>query len=259
MSGMKVLTVVILCTILGASIGLGQGLYLTANAGYGFGAGTQYIGPSMDNTKTPATTEGVFGSYGEGFKFGASAGYMFSKNLGAELGLSYWLGNTFELQYKSTAGLGTAKWSGSGFVAVPSIVLSANMEAINPYARIGLVLGILEVDYEYNAQSSGQTQEIAQEATGNLAFGYAGAFGVLIPAGSSVGFFVEADIHSVTYSPSQAEYTKYTMNGIDQLPSLPHKVYKYKESYTSADEAVYMAARRPFSSIGVVVGVRIDL
>jgi hypothetical protein len=258
MSRTTVLIVAILGLILGASIGLAQGVYLTANAGYGFGAGTQYISVNGDYTQTPTTYEGVYGSYGEGFKFGSSAGYMFSRNLGAELGFAYWLGNTFEIQAKFTNGLVTDKLSGSGFVAVPSIVLSANMETINPYARIGLVLGILKVDFEEKDQRSGQTQDINREDTGNLAFGYAGALGVLVPAGSTVGFFVEADIHSVTYSPSQAEYTKYTVNGVDQLPSLQRKVHEYKESFTSSDP-VYTAVRRPFSSIGIVVGARISL
>jgi hypothetical protein len=259
MSRMKVLTVVIFCTILGASIGLAQGLYLTANAGYSLGAGTQTLGTNYSSIVTPASNEGVYGSFGEGFKFGASAGYMFSKNLGAELGLWYWLGNTFEMQNKQTTFSMTSKLSGSGFVAIPSIVLSANMETINPYARLGLVFGILKRDSETKYQSASQTVEYAEEETGNLAFGYAGALGFLVPAGSTVGFFIEADIHSVTYSPDQIKYTKYTVDGVDRLSSVDPKVYKYKESYPSGQGTVWMAVRRPFSSVGMVVGVRINL
>lgn len=48
-------------------------------------------------------------------------------------------------------------------------------------------------------------------------------------------------------------------NGVDQLPSMQRKVYDYKDSFTNAEEGVYMAARRPFSSIGFVAGMRINL
>lgn len=259
MSLSRVFLAAILWLLFGVTVGLGQGVYVTANGGYSFGAGTQYFGVSIDFTKTPVPEEGVHGSYGEGFKFGASVGYMFNRNLGAELGFAYWMGNTLETQSKFTTAVNIQNWSGSGFVALPSIVLSANMEPVNPYTRIGLVVGILKVKRGYRAESTSHPQDIVQEETGNLAFGYAGAVGLLIPAGSNLSFFVEAGIHSVTYSPGQSEYTKYMDNGVDILPSLPHKVYEFKEDFNGDEEGIYMAARRPFSSIGFAGGVRINL
>ena len=245
--------------LFGVTVGMAQGLYVTANAGYGFGAGTQLFGGNYDYTKTPVLIEGVHGSYGEGFKFGVSAGYMFSGNLGAELGFAYWLGKTFELQSTFGADVGVRKLSGSGFVALPSIVVSANTEPVSPYARVGLVLGILKVKNGYETHGVSGSVDIMQEETGNLAFGYSGAIGLLVPAGRTVGFFVEASIHTVAYSPDQSEYTKYIDGGVDLLPRIEPKVYKFKESFNNTENDVYMAARRPFSSIGVVVGVKINL
>jgi hypothetical protein len=253
------LCMAILLLLFAVTVGTAQGLYVTANAGYAFGAGTQYFGGNYDYTKTPVPIEGVHGSFGEGFKFGVSAGYMFSGNLGAELGFAYWLGKTFEMQGTFTTGVGVRKQSGSGFVAVPSIVVSANTQPVSAYARVGLVLGILKVKNGYESHGASGSQDIMQEETGNLAFGYAGAIGLLVPAGRTVAFFVEASIHTVTYSPDQIEYSKYLDNGVDRLPVLDPKVYKYKESFNNADEGVYMAARRPFSSAGLAVGVRINL
>ena len=43
--------------------------------------GHQYYGANFDFTKAPVPEEGVFGSLGEGLKFGASVGYMFTRNL----------------------------------------------------------------------------------------------------------------------------------------------------------------------------------
>jgi hypothetical protein len=261
MSRTNVLMVAILCFILGANIGLAQGMYLAANAGYGFGAATQFLGTNTTytGTGTPTSFEGVFGSYGGGFKVGASAGYMFNKNLGAELGLSYWLGKTFEAGYNSTTNTQTSKLSGSGFVAVPSIVVVANMEKVIPYARFGLVLGILKVKQENRFEQPGNTMQSTLEESGSLAFGYAGALGILVPGGGTVDFFAEVDLHSVNFSPSQIEVTKYTLNGVDQLASIDHKTIEYKESHTESDLYTQMAVREPFSSIGIVVGARINL
>ena len=253
-----ILTVVILCLIFGANIGLAQGVYVTANAGYGLGAGTQGLDVNTGFTQTTTSYEGVYGSLGEGSKFGASAGYMFSKNLGTELGFSYWLGKTFEGTQKQTNRTQSNKWSGSGFVAVPSIVVSANMKTINPYARFGLVFGILKVKEEIRIETS-QITEATQEETGGLAFGYAGALGIVVPAGGTVDIFVEVGLQAFTFSPSQLELTKYTVNGVDRLPTVTDKVVKYEDSFNTGTPMVQLGVRRPFSSIGLVVGARISL
>ncbi len=258
MSRTNVLLVAILCCILGANVGLTQGLYVTASAGYGFGAGTQVLGNNTTITQTSAIFEGVYGSYGEGFKFGTSAGYMFNKNLGAELGLAYWLGNTLEMQTKTPGVSVTAKSSGSGFVGVPSIVLAVPMGGVSPYARLGLVLGIMTAKQETRIEEPSVTEYTIEE-TGHLAFGYAGAFGILIPAGGIMDFFAEATLHSVNYSPAQRELSKYTFNGVDRLPTIDDKVIDYRDSFDSGETSASLAVRRPFGSIGMTVGVRINL
>jgi hypothetical protein len=83
--------------------------------------------------------------------------------------------------------------------------------------------------------------------------------GILVPASPKVDFFAEAVLHSVTYSPGKYEITKYNINGVDQLASLTHKEVDYKESFSSSEQYVTIAVRRPFSSIGMAVGVRINL
>ncbi len=252
---------IILCLTFGASIGLAQGVYITGNAGYGLGAGTQALGSSQTSSPGGASSfEGVYGSFGEGFKFGTSAGYMFNKNLGVELGLSYWLGKTFEETLKSSGIVQTRKLSGSGFVAVPSIVFSANMETVSPYARFGLMVGILRrTKEEYRYEQGSLVGESTWEATGKLAIGYAGALGVVVPAGGSVDFFAEVALHSLTYSPGQLEITRYVINGVDQKASLTETQYTYEESYDISTPDVQLAVRRPFSSIGFAVGARINL
>jgi hypothetical protein len=268
MSRTNVLLVLILCLILGVNAGFAQGLFITVNAGYSLGSGTANLGSNTKSIGTIQTYDGVYGTYGEGFKFGGSAGYMFSDYLGAELGLSYWLGKTFEVSYSYEYGSvdrGGQKTTGSGFVAVPSILLSANMKTINPYARLGVVLGLLRVKRESTyTLSPGGTYETTEEETGNLAFGFAGALGIAIPKEGAVEVFAELSLQSLSYAPSQSEVTKYTVNGEDRLASLQYKVTEYKESFTRDTSAplpsnIGQAVRRPFSSIGIVVGARINL
>jgi hypothetical protein len=259
MTRTNILTVMLLCLILGTHPGWGQGFYVTAGAGYSLSAGTQVLGVNRTLTGTTNSDEGVFGSFGQGFKLGASGGYMFSKNLGAELGFSYWFGDTFELKYTGTQSTEIQKWSGSGFVLVPSVVLSTNMGGVDPYARLGLVIGIPTVTNEYKDTDPAGSQEATLEDNGNLAFGYAGAFGVVIPTGGRISLFAEAAIHSVTYSPEQMEITKFTVNGVDRLSTLSRKEILYKESFSENEQGVSMAVRRPFSSFGVVVGARMTL
>jgi opacity protein-like surface antigen len=259
MSRTNVLLVLAFCLILGTTAGLAQGFYVNVNAGYGFGAGTQQFGYNYTSTGPTSSYEGMFGSYGEGFKLGASAGYMFNENIGAELGLSYWLGKSIEATYKTTTMTQSQKWSSWGIVAVPSVVISANMKPVNPYARFGLVLGLLNPKTELNRIEPGNNMDAVTEDVGGVALGFAGALGIVVPTGSTVGFFAEVVLHSVSYSPSKYKITKYNINGVDQLPSLSHKEIDYKESFSSSDQYVTLAARRPFSSIGLAVGVRINL
>ncbi|MCI0484146.1 MAG: hypothetical protein L0Y78_06155, partial [candidate division NC10 bacterium] len=81
----------------------------------------------------------------------------------------------------------------------------------------------------------------------------------VIPTGGSISIFAEAVLHSVTYSPDQIEITKYNVDGVDRLSTLSRKVWKYKESLSSSETDSRMAVRRPFSSLGIVVGARMTL
>lgn len=259
MSRANVLLVLALCLILGTTAGLAQGFYVGVNAGYGLGAGTQVIGTNYTSTGTTSSYEGVYGSLGEGFKFGASAGYMFNENFGAELGFSYWLGKSIESTYKTPTETQTTKWSSWGIVAVPSVVISANLKPVSPYARFGLVLGLLNPKDEISRVETGDNMDAVAEDRGGLAVGFAGALGIVVPTGSTVDFFAEVVLQAVTHSPSKYEITKYIINGVDQLSALPRKEIDYKESFSSTEQYVTTAVRRPYSSIGLAVGVRINL
>lgn len=249
----------ILSLLFGTTTVLPQGMYVTLGGGYGLGTGTQYIGQNVTSTATTGSVEGVYGSLGEGLKLGVSAGYMFTENFGAELGFSYWFGKSIDYGQKNVSSSQTVKFSSWGIVAVPSVVLSAGMETVNPYARFGLLLGIVRPQQEITqAQTSGTLNAVIEEQ-GGLAIGYAGALGISIPIGGAVDVFVETVLHSVTYSPGEYEITKYQVNGADLLSTLTRKTIEYKESISFTDQYSTVAVRRPFSSIGFAIGARVTL
>ncbi len=246
------------CLILATNVAVAQGLYFSANGTYGLGAGTQLIGVNMAPAGTAISYEGVYGSLGEGFKFGVSGGYLFSPHVAAEIGLSYWLGKSIELQW-STSTTGNATWSGKGLVAVPSLVFLSNLKPVNPYGKFGMVLGLLRTKEESNGNDPGGHTEYTAEETGGLTIGFAGALGVIVPTGGAVDFFAEVVLHSVTYSPDKVETTGYTDKNQNHVPTPIHLTSDYETSYTSIQPDVSLAVRRPFSSIGFSVGARITL
>jgi hypothetical protein len=251
---------VIAFLLVGTTTVLSQGMYLRFNGGYGLGAGTQSIGHNQTITPTGTSTEGVFGSFGEGLKLGASAGYMFTEHLGAELGFSYWSGKSVSYGSKTTTSdFFSNTWKSWGIVAVPSAVLSAGLKTINPYARVGLVLGLLRTSEEISQRNGASTLQAKVEENGGMSLGYTGALGISIPTGNGVDIFVEAVLNSITYSPSRYEITKYVVDLQDQLPGLKNKTFEYRETLTATDTNVLPAVRRPFSSIGFAIGVRVAL
>lgn len=245
--------------LLGTTTALPQGFFVSVGGGYGLGTGTQSMGQNVTSVGTTGTLEGVYGSLGEGLKLGASAGYMFTENFGAEVGFSYWFGKSIDYGAKYVSSTSSTKFSSWGMVAVPSIVLSAGMESVNPYARFGLVLGIVRPTQEIKQVQESGTLEATLEERGGLAIGYSGALGISIPIGGVVDVFVETVLHSVSYSPGEYEITKYQINGSDRLSTLPQRTIEYKENLSFADQYVTLAVRRPFSSIGFAAGVRVNL
>ena len=74
-------------------------LYLRAGLGYGYGIGNQVISTARDNNNTGNITykkEKL--SFGSGIDLGLAAGYMFTPQIGIDLGLSYHSGHSTEIE-----------------------------------------------------------------------------------------------------------------------------------------------------------------
>lgn len=273
-----------------------QGVYVDVQAGYGMPLNGQtdmlsnYSSSYIDNYITGEysssyTEEVVNLSLGKGMNFGANVGYMFNKNIGAEIGVNYLLGGKTEgtysdyYTYTDPTGYTEESWekstqqmSAKMLQINPSFVVAGGFEKWNPYAKVGVVLGFgsieMEADYSDNMGNNGSYAMTLNEG---MAFGLSGSFGTQYILNDQISLFGEASLVSLSYSPKKGEITKYNEDGVDMLPSLTTQdketefVDKTSEYYdgssTPSDPntpSQELKTSYQFSSIGLRVGVKFN-
>jgi opacity protein-like surface antigen len=166
---------------------------------------------------------------GKGISFGANFGYMFNDNIGAELGLSYFLGSksTFMQEFDNQIDpSNTELTSVSGeiyanqFRITPSLVISTDFNDFVPYAKFGVVLGLgTKVVETYDDKKYFGTENVVQEFTskGGMAIGVSGTLGALYQLNKKTGIFLELTSTAMNYAPKTRTLTAYTINGDDEL------------------------------------------
>lgn len=278
----KTLKIFLLLTIIGVFSNnlMAQKMYAHVNVGYGLKMGTQTLlnnstFVSYDDHYT-GEVEVIDVSFGKGLNLGAAFGCMFTKNLGAELGLSYLLGGKTKSEFDDTdyfGGItshttGETSVSAKMFRIIPSVVLAAGLDKIDPYAKFGVVLGFGCVKVESNENDDGDVYEQVNKLNGGMAFGLSSAFGVKYNLNEKMSLFGEFNMINMSYAPKKGEVIEYTENGADKLPSMTTndkeieyvKDYSYDSSNPTPDSEPDKATseKLPFSSIGLNVGFRIN-
>jgi hypothetical protein len=260
-----------------------QKMYLNIGGGYGFVASPDRYSPNNfssydDGTNTSYTYESIngSGSYGKGIQLGGTFGYLLTKNIGAELNISYLFGakttNTRFQSNSSNISTGEESVSGNMLRFTPAILLTTDLNKLKPYMRIGLVIGTLasvkEISYSTNTIAANTTQAIEGEYTGGTAFGYTGSFGADYMLGKWISIFCEFSIISQSWAPEKYETTKYEINGTDQISTLVawerEREFVENYTYTSSNNnqnrpALATKIYLPFSSIGFNVGLHFYL
>jgi hypothetical protein len=292
-----------------------QGFYVSAGLGYGLSAVPNNMGQEVNSTQTFTHTytwngatndfdlaqEGTFnsksikstGSYGKGFQAAATVGYMFTENIGAELGIGYLVGaklNTYKEEINNTKitnhfdlitpannttvtelsnSISEKNSSSQMLRFIPAIRITAGKGKVKPYLKLGLVVG-LTTKYKStsvnNFTNNGVLKITEQEnkITGGVSLGFAGGLGVNYTISNNLGIFAEFGLITQNWSPRKTEFTKYTIDGVDQLPGLTtsSKESEYENDYTinysniSTDEpGKILKIHLPFSSVAISVGV----
>ncbi len=255
-----------LAMALGLSAGTAsaQKLFVRAGLGYALPSGSQKIG---ENSKDPNTEFNTNGSYGTGFNGELGIGYMFNKNIGLGLDVSYLVGK--KNLSKDDRGNDRAKQevSGTALAFTPNIVLSTAMEGkIVPYAKAGLVIASASVT-DVITGTAGDIYVVERKTTGGMALGFKGAMGINFAVSEKIAIYGELAYTGMSYRPAKAVITKYTENGIDVLSgfSVKDKETTYSTEVDNTAASPSSVPRKevtpvlPFGSIGLNFGVMINL
>ena len=168
-----------------------------------------------------------------------AAGYMLSQYVGLELGVNEFIGMAKKVNLSATVSSGSyvvsqtidLKRSGMMLQLVPAIVITPGLESINPYARVGMIVGILPSITSkgegtatntggYKATSSFTYKSVAN---GGLALGFTAAGGVSFNLSDQIGLYGELVYNGITYSPKKGKFKEYKEDGIDNLPTMTTK------------------------------------
>jgi len=309
---LKIFWVVII--LLFASRAYSQNIYITAGAGYGISpvgnsstSGTNYEAnnttTTIDHWNGTHNYEYIYessiknsrikgaGSFGKGFRFGATVGYMFTENIGAELGFDYLMGNKFttgtskysntsiynfidsimnDVNTTHTSGSLKSKGSGNMLRFIPALRITAGKGAIKPYLRLGLVVSVankLKITSEDSETDNSNVTTVSIHEfkySGGISLGFAGALGANYKISDHMGVFAEFGIITQSWAPKKGLLTKYTIDGVDKLPGMSdeNKETEFVNSYSytstndvSSESRKSIKTHYPFSSIGLNVGV----
>lgn len=272
----KIILILFICFM--ANKASAQKMYFNINGGYSFmSKSSTFI---FNNNKTfnnqiqesagLYSQENVKFSLGKGLNFGGTFGYQFHKNIGAEIGINYLLSDKTTGTKSYIDGRIYENTLSSKMILIkPTIVLLADFEKINPYAKFGAIIGVGKIFDEDFEQTETTVLNYKTGMDGGIALGITAGIGINYILNKNISLFGEAALNALNYTPKKGIFTTYTENGIDKLPTISvrdkESIYVNTTTYTSGatiDESKpreTMATKYPFSSMGINIGVRYTL
>jgi hypothetical protein len=260
-----------------------QGLYFGLMPGYGFAAGRSLLRAdyysTFSGTATTTNYKSVSSSLGQGLMIGAYGGYMFSKNVGAELGLSYLMSTPVELSTTHVNAGNTVtttteqKLEASTFRLIPALRITTSGESkLQAYMKAGVILGVTtklmesETSSTINKSTTTKT-ESTQEYKGPLGLGFHGGVGVMYKISDMIGVFGELGGYLQNWGPTSSALTKYTVDGASELEGMTtsEKETEYLDEFSTtgkqSDSEPQKSTRMylPFSSVSISIGIHFTL
>jgi hypothetical protein len=261
--------------LLSAPLLFAQGAYLNVNSGYSTSMSSQNLSGFENSTfdSYSMKSEQINFSFGKGLNFGADFGYMFNKNLGAEIGVSYLIGGN-TISTRTQPNYTSEMTISSKMLRInPSLVITSGFEKINPYAKFGLILGSGYVISSSNQEISGfsgqQSSYQSFKLSGGIAIGLTSGIGALYKINDKLSFFGELNMINLSYAPTKGIKTDFRIDGVDMLPSLTtrQKETEYLDSFTltssnsnppTSEPSKELKQKLPFGSFGLNIGLRVN-
>ena len=272
----KMLFLIFVINLLSAPLLFAQGAYLNINSGYATSMSSQNLSGFENSTfefysnSYSMKSEQINFSFGKGLNFGADFGYMFNKNLGAEIGVSYLIGGN-TISTRTQPNNSTEITVSSKMLRInPSLVITSSFEKINPYAKFGLILGSGYVILSSNQEISGQQSNSESiKLSGGIAIGLTSGIGAIYKINDKLSFFGELNMINLSYAPTKGIKTDFRIDGVDMLPSLPtrQKETEYLDSFTvtssnsnpqDSEPSKELKQKLPFGSFGLNLGLRVN-
>ena len=217
---------------------------------------------------------------GKSLNFNLRAGYYVNEFLALELGICYHMGLSTKVEFetstggvKSSSGTGNIKYKGNMLQLVPALVISPDldMEKVRPYARVGVIVGILpsiieKGDVTFGGSSYSYNDIFTFKYSGGVAIGGTAAIGCDFNLSDLLAIYAEIFYDALSYAPSKGKYLKFEENGKDILPDFTtsEKEYKYVKDLTGytpkdSDPSQELKNSYPFNSLGLNIGVKVKL
>ena len=258
-----------------------QNIYIRLGVGGGVGL-KQYESYNWYNeteTNSADNIEIKSMGLGSGLNVNLGLGYKLSNYVAIELGVNEFIGLNKKIEQSSSSGSYNNayedKMSGMMLQIVPAIVITPGLEKINPYARLGVIIGVMPSvtsnftsTYDYVPDLKASTvSEGKTKLSGGLPLGFTAAGGASFSLGEKLDFFAELVFNGITYAPSKGKLKEWTIDGVDQLPTATTKEKEWTfEKEFDANENIpdgspdkVAKASYNFSNVELNIGIKLKL
>ena len=250
-----------------------QKLYIRAGIGAAITTSAYFIG-DWNSTGNSNTAEVKKKGLGTGLPFVLAAGYQVHENILIELGVDYFYG--FKVKYNdyTTYAKYEDNFKAQMLSIVPALVFTIPLEKFQPYARLGLKIGVLNrIISEEHAELTGELKTFAETRDyktrdyGGIPIGVQAAMGTDIVLGDKLSLFAEIQIDGISYAPKHGKYTKYDVNGTDQLENMTTKEKEvdyvtdidYGEDIPDDQPDKQLRNNYPLTNVGLILGLKIKI
>jgi hypothetical protein len=239
----------IFCTmLLIARINFSQTHQIYFSSGYNIPTTTSVLAWSVSDNRQ---YQQYISTYSKGIVI--QGGYQFevTNNFALDLNINYLPGFSNEKYFKDRDSV-FYSFTNSNISISPTLIIKFNVADFIPYAKFG---------FSVNFISFQESETIFRDKTifsysKDFTMGFVSGIGINYIINKSFCVFFETQLNSITYFPDELEITKYNPNG-----TITTKNVKLENNFNidlNVDE-IWASRDFPFSSIGLILGLRLSL